>query len=61
MGPNMVPNIIIGNLEQLLFSSYCSKRLYFEITVKFSFQEHARPPRIQGKKKILTSEFQTLG
>ena len=48
----MVPNIIIGHLEQFLFSSYCSKRLYFEIAVKFSFQEHAHPPRIQVEIEI---------
>ena len=61
MGPNMVPNIIISHLEQLLFSSYCSKRLYFEIAVKFSFQEHARPPRIQVEKKIFDSRFSKSG
>ena len=53
----MVPNIIIGHLEQFLFSSYCSKRLYFEIAVKFSFQEHACPPRIQVEKKFWLQNF----
>ena len=56
-GPNMVPNIIIGHLEQFLFSSYCSKRLYFGIAVKFSFQEHARPPRIQVEKNFWLQNF----
>ena len=60
-GPNMVPNIIIGHLEQLLFSSYCSTRLYFEIAVKFSFQEHARPPRIQVEKKIFDFRISKSG
>ena len=46
------PNIIIGHLEQFLFSSYSSKRLYLEITVKISFQELAHPPRFQLEKKV---------
>ena len=57
----MVPNIIIGHLEQFLFSSYCSKRLYFEIAVKFSFQEHARPPRIQVEKKVFDFRISKSG
>ena len=57
----MVPNIITGHWEQFLFSSYCSTRLYFEIAVKFSFQEHARPPRIQVEKKIFDSRFSKSG
>ena len=56
-----VPNIIIGHLEQFLFSSYCSKRIYFEIAVKFSFQEHARPPRIQVGKKNFDSRISKSG
>ena len=61
----MVPNIIIGHLEQFLFSSYCSKRLYFEIAVKFSFQEHGRPRRIQEEKigfdsRILKSGYDLI-
>ena len=48
--PNMVPIIIICHLEQFLFSKHCSERLYLEIAVKFSSQEHRRPPRIQEEK-----------
>ena len=48
----MVPNIINGHLEQFLFSSYSSKRLYLEIAVKISFLEHAHPPRIQVEKPL---------
>ena len=43
----MVPNMFFSHLEQLLSSKHCSKRLYLEIAVKFSSQEHGRPPRIQ--------------
>ena len=46
----MVPNMFFSHLEQLLSSIHCSKRLYLEIAVKFSSQEHGRPPRIQEEK-----------
>ena len=52
----MVPNMFLGNLEQLLFSKHCSKKLYLEIAVKFSSQEHGRPPRIQEEKSGLDTK-----
>ena len=52
----MVPNMFFGHLEQLLFSKHCSKKLYFEIVVKFSSQEHGRPPRIQEEKSGLDTK-----
>ena len=57
----MVPNLFICHLEQLLFSKHCSEKLYFEIAVKFSSQEHTRPPRIQEEKKIFDSRFSKSG
>ena len=57
----MVPNMFFGHLEQLLFSKQCSKKLYLEIPVKFSSQEHTRPPRIQEENMVLTPDFQNLG
>ena len=48
--PKMVPVIIICHLEQFLFSKHCSEWLYLKIAVKFSSQEHRRPPRIQEEK-----------
>ena len=57
----MVPNMIFDHLEQLLFLKHCSKLLYLENAVKFSSQEHTRPPRIQEEKKVLTPNFQNLG
>ena len=44
---------LFGHLEQLLFSKQCSKKLYLEIPVKFSSQEHTRPPRIQEEKCLV--------
>ena len=52
----MVPNMFLGHLEQLLFSKHCSKKLYLEIVVKFSSQEHGRPPRIQEEKSGLDTK-----
>ena len=57
----MVPNMYLGNLEQLLFSKHCSKKLYLEIAVKFSSQEHTRPPRIQEEKNGFDSRFPKSG
>ena len=57
----MVPNMFFSHLEQLLSSIHCSKRLYLEIAVKFSSQEHGRPPRIQEEKVALTPKSQNLG
>ena len=54
----MVPNMIFDHLEQLLFSKHCSKLLYLENAVKFSSQEHTRPPRIQEEKSGFDSRFQ---
>ena len=53
----MVPNMIFDHLEQLLFSKHCSKQLYLENAVKFSSQEHSRPPRIQEEKSGFDSRF----
>ena len=53
----MVPNMIFDHLEQLLFSKHCSEKLYFEIAVKFSSQEHTRPPRIQMEKFGFSSKL----
>ena len=53
----MVPNMIFDHLEQLLFSKHCSKQLYLENAVKFSSQEHTRPPRIQEEKISFDSRF----
>ena len=52
----MVPNMFFSHLEQLLSSIHCSKRLYLEIAVKFSSQEHGRPPRIQEEKSGLDTK-----
>ena len=52
----MVPNMFFGHLEQLLFSKHWSKKLYLEIAVKFSSQEHGRPPRIQEEKSGLDTK-----
>ena len=59
--PNMVPVIIICHLEQFLFSKLCSKVLYLEIVVKFSSQEHRRPPRIQEEKSGFDSRIPKSG
>ena len=59
--PNMVPIIIICHLEQFLFSKLCSKVLYLEIVVKFSSQEHRRPPRIQEEKSGFDSRIPKSG
>ena len=61
MTSRMIPNMIICHLEQLLFSKYCCKMLYLEFAVKFSFQEHTRPPRIQEEKSGLDSRFPKSG
>ena len=53
----MVPNMIFDHLEELLFSKHCSKLLYLENAVKFSSQEHSRPPRIQEEKSGFDSRF----
>ena len=53
----MVPNMFFGHLEQLLFSKHWSKKLYLEIAVKFSSQEHGRPPRIQEEKSVLDTKM----
>ena len=53
----MVPNMIFDHFEQLLFSKHCSKLLYVENAVKFSSQEHTRPPRIQEEKIGFDSRF----
>ena len=57
----MVSNMFLGNLEQLLFSKHCSKKLYLEIAVKFSSQEHTRPPRIQEENFDFSSRYQIFG
>ena len=57
----MVSNMFLGNLEQLLFSKHCSKKLYLEIVVKFSSQEHRRPPRIQEEKSGFDSRIPKSG
>ena len=61
----MVPNMIFDHLEQLLFSKHCSKKLYLEIAVKFSSQEHTCPQRIQEEKigfdsRILKSGYDLI-
>ena len=40
-----------------LFTKHCSKKLYLEFAVKFSSQEHTRPPRIQEEKNGFDSRF----
>ena len=57
----MVPVIIICHLKQFLFSKLCSKVLYLEIVVKFSSQEHRRPPRIQEEKSGLDTKKSKSG
>ena len=57
----MVPNMFFCHLEQLLFSKQCQKWLYLEFAVKFSSQEHTRPPRIQEEKKGFDSKFPKSG
>ena len=57
----MVPNMIFDHLEQLLFSKNCSKLLYLENAVKFSSQEHRRPPRIQEEKSGFDSRIPKSG
>ena len=57
----MVPNMTVYHLEQLLFSKHCSKLLYLENAVKFSSQEHSRPPRIQEEKSGFDSRFPKSG
>ena len=52
----IVPDMFFGHLEQLLFSKHWSKKLYLEIAVKFSSQEHGRPPRIQEEKSGLDTK-----
>ena len=59
--PNMVPVIIICHLKQFLSSKLCSKVLYLEIVVKFSSQEHRRPPRIQEEKSGFDSRIPKSG
>ena len=49
------------HLEQLLFSKHWWKRLYLEIAVKFSSQEHGRPPRIQEEKSGLDTKKSKSG
>ena len=49
--------MFFGHLEQLLSWKQYSKRLYLEIAVKFSSQEHTRPPRIQEEKIGFDSKF----
>ena len=61
MTSRMIPNMIIYHLEQFLFTKHCSKKLYLEFAVKFSSQEHTRPPRIQEEKKIFDSRFSKSG
>ena len=61
----MVPNMFFCHLEQLLFSKHWWKRLYLEIAVKFSSQEHGRPRRIQEEKigfdsRILKSGYDLI-
>ena len=53
----LIPNMIICHLEQFLFTKHCSKKLYLEFAVKFSSQEHTRPPRIQEEKIGFDSRF----
>ena len=57
----MVPNMFFSHLEQLLSSIHCSKRLYLEIAVKFSSQEHGHPPRIQEEKSGLDTKKSKSG
>ena len=57
----MVPNMFCSHLEQLLSSKHCSKRLYLEIEVNFSSQEHGRPPRIQKEKSGLDTKKSKSG
>ena len=54
----MVPNMFCSHLEQLLSSKH---RLYLEIAVKFSSQEHGRPPRIQEEKSGLDTKKSKSG
>merc|ERR1719422_585022 len=53
----MVSNMFLGNSEQLLPPKHCSKKLHLEIAVKFSSQEHTRPPRIQEEKNGFDSRL----
>ena len=55
--PRLISNMIICHLEQFLFTKHCSKKLYLEFAVKFSSQEHTRPPRIQEEKIGFDSRF----
>ena len=61
MTSRMVPNLIICYFEQFLFSKCCSKWLYLEVEVKFSSQEHPRPPRIQEEESGFDSRFPKSG
>ena len=61
MTSRMIPNMIICHFEQFLFTKHCSKKLYLEFAVKFSSQEHTRPPRIQGEKTGFDSRFLKSG
>ena len=54
-------NMFCSHLEQLLSSKHYSKRLYLEIVVKFSSQEHGRPPRIQEEKSGLDTKKSKSG
>ena len=47
--------------SKLLSSKHCSKRLYLEIVMKFSSQEHGRPPRIQEEKSGLDTKKSKSG
>ena len=57
MTSRIIPNMIICHFEQFLFTKHCSKKLYLEFAVKFSSQEHTRPPRIQEEKNGFDSRF----
>ena len=61
MTSRMIPNMIICHFEQFLFTKHCSKKLYLEFAVKFSSQEHTRPPRIQEEKNGFDSRFLKSG
>ena len=47
--------------SKLLSSKHCSKRLYLEIAVKFSSQEHGVLQGSKRKKVVLTPKSQNLG
>ena len=61
MTSRMIPSMIIRNLKEFLFTKHCSKMLYLDFAVKFSSQEHTRPPRIQEEKFGFDSRYPKSG